>query len=81
MVQQPVAQTPSACLALLNLDAISVSREPLLEITLPRYLKLSTTFYIIDGDCWVWSNRVRCTLEKHLSFPKTDRQARLFGGV
>ena len=32
--------------------------------------------YIIDGDCWLWSNRVRCTLEKHLCFPKADCQAK-----
>ena len=35
---------PSARLALLILDAISLSRELSMEIILPRYLKLSTTF-------------------------------------
>ena len=44
MVQQPVRGRPSAWLALLILYAIFLSRETSLEITLPRYLKVSTTF-------------------------------------
>ena len=77
MVQQPVAQT-SWCLACFADSGCDLFIQGALIGDHASWVFEAVDefqLYIIDEAFWLWSNRVRCTLEKHLSFS----QGRLSG--